>query len=315
MRKQAIKNKQTKDMFANLEHVHFKNNVIALLGKYYTKICILLGIVIVIAMTVFIAYRGLSNFITQKDNVFTFLFGTKWNPNSDPPLYGAFPFILGSFLVTFMAVIISTPLSFGVAIFMAEINPKLGRRFLQPIIELLVGIPSVVYGFIGLTIIVPFVRNSFGGIGFSLLSGMFVLGIMIIPTITSVSYDAIHVLPQSYKHASYALGATRWQTIYRVLLPAALPGMLTGVVLGMARAFGEALAVQMVIGNVKTLPTSILDPITTLTSILTLEMTNTVPGTAYNNALWSMALILLLMSFVFILLIRILGRGSKLNER
>lgn len=312
MRRIRKKNIELEGLFANQDRTHFKNNIAAMIGKYYTFICIFLGVITVVTMTYFIASKGLINFINKDVKISDFLFGLKWNPNLDTPLYGAFPFILGSFLVTLFAVVVSTPFSVGAAVFMSEINSKWGRRFLQPVIELLVGIPSVVYGFIGLTIIVPLIRNNFGGIGFSLASGTLVLAIMILPTITSVAYDALSVLPEKLKDASYAMGATRWQTIYKVLIPSALPSILTGVVLGMSRAFGEALAVQMVIGNVRKLPTSILDPITTLTSILTLEMTNTVPGTTYNNALWSMALILLIMSFAFILIIRLLGKEKNI---
>lgn len=196
--------------------------------------------------------------------------------------------------------------------FMAEINPKYGRKFLQPVIELLVGIPSVVYGYVGLSLVVPFIRKYFSGLGFSLLAGMIVLAIMILPTITSVAYDSLVAIPKDLRLASYALGTTRWQTIKNVVIPAALPNVLTGVILGMARAFGEALAVQMVIGNVLRMPKSILDASSTLTSIITLEMGNTIAGSAYNEALWSMALILLIMSFVFIGVIRILGRRRSL---
>ena len=133
---------------------------------------------------------------------------------------------------------------------MTEIAPSWGRKILQPVIELLVGIPSVVYGFIGLTVLVPFIREHVGGLGFSLLSGTIVLSIMILPTITTIATDAMSSLPKNLREGSYALGATRWQTIRKVLIPAALPTLLTAIVLGMARAFGEALAVQMVIGNV-----------------------------------------------------------------
>ncbi|MDK2800619.1 MAG: phosphate transport system permease protein [Clostridiales bacterium] len=310
------KKSRIKDICLNSKYYAIKNTMIANIGQYYTYFCILLSIIIITVITYFIASKGLSTFFKNGINLFDFLFGTQWKPEHDTtPLFGAFPFIFGSFSVTILAVLLSTPLSVGAAIFMAEISPKWGAKFLQPVIELLIGIPSVVYGFIGLSIIVPFIRNTFGGMGFSLASGMIVLAIMILPTITSVSYDALKSLPSGLKDASYALGATRWQTIYRVLIPTALPNILTGIVLGMARAFGEALAVQMVIGNVQRLPSSILDSVSTLTSILTLEMSNTIAGTTYNNALWSMALILLLMSFVFIMIIRILGKGSKLNER
>jgi phosphate transport system permease protein len=284
-------------------------------GKIYASICISIIIVILVVMTWFIASKGLALFLEDKINIFQFLTGTQWKPDrgieEGGQLFGAFPFLVGSFSITALAILISTPLSVGSAIFMAEINPKRGRSFLQPIIELLVGIPSVVYGYIGLSVIVPFIRSTGNGIGFSLIAGVIVLSVMIIPTITSVSYDAVKSLPESYKQASYALGATRWQTIKNVLIPAGMSNILTGVVLGMSRAFGEALAVQMVIGNTTVLPDEIFDSTSTLTSIITLEMGNTITGTAWNNALWSMALILLIMSFMFIFIIRFLGREKN----
>lgn len=293
-------------------NVCLKNKNIHNAGKIYTIICISLIIIIVAVMTWFIASKGLSLFLRDDISIFDFLSGTQWKPDrgieNGGQLFGVLPFLLGSFSITILAILISTPLSVGSAIFMSEINPKRGKAFLQPIIELLVGIPSVVYGYIGLSIVVPFIRNIGGGVGFSLIAGVIVLSVMIIPTITSVSYDALTTLPESYKQASYALGATRWQTIKNILIPAGLSNILTGVVLGMSRAFGEALAVQMVIGNTTKFPNTVLDPTSTLTSIITLEMGNTIAGTAWNDALWSMALILLIMSFMFIFIIRFLGR-------
>ncbi|HJV17525.1 MAG TPA: phosphate ABC transporter permease subunit PstC, partial [Bacillales bacterium] len=242
-----------------------------------------------------------------------FLTSKHWNPtNQVKPEYGALPFIFGSFAVTFLSAIVAAPLGIGAAIFMTEIAPSWGRKILQPVIELLVGIPSVVYGFIGLTVLVPFIRESVGGLGFSLLSGTIVLAIMILPTITTIATDAMSSLPKNLREGSYALGATRWQTIRKVLIPAALPTLLTAVVLGMARAFGEALAVQMVIGNVRDLPSSIIDASATLTTIITLNMGHTTYGSVENNILWSMGLVLLIMSFAFILLIRYLSSRRKL---
>lgn len=226
-------------------------------------------------------------------------------------MYGALPFIFGSFAVTILSALIAAPLGIGAAIFMTDIAPSWGRKIMQPIVELLVGIPSVVYGFIGLTVLVPFIRNHTSGIGFSLLAGMIVLSVMILPTITTIATDAMSSLPKSLRDGSYALGATRWQTIRKVLIPAALPTLLTAVVLGMARAFGEALAVQMVIGNTRDLPQSIVDASATLTTIITLNMGHTTYGSVENNTLWSMGLILLIMSFVFILLIRYLSSRRK----
>ena len=196
---------------------------------------------------------------------------------------------------------------------MTEIAPSWGRKVLQPVVELLVGIPSVVYGFIGLTVLVPFISHlKTSGSGHSLLAGTIVLAVMILPTVTSISTDALSSLPKSLREGSYALGATRWQTIRKVLIPAALPSLLTAVVLGMARAFGEALAVQMVIGNSRNLFESLLDPAGTLTTIITLNMGHTTYGSVENNTLWSMGLVLLIMSFLFILLIRYLSSRRKL---
>ena len=191
---------------------------------------------------------------------------------------------------------------------MVEIAKKLGQKILQPAIEIFVGIPSVVYGWVGLTVLVPFISEHFGGLGFSLLAGILVLTVMTLPTITSVSTDAIKSLPVEIREASYALGATRWQTIRHVILPAAKPGILTAIVLGLARAFGEALAVQMVIGNRPVIPKSFLEPISTITSIITMDMGNTVMGTVWNDALWSLALLLLMISFTFIIVIKLVGR-------
>jgi phosphate transport system permease protein len=282
-------------------------------GKFLVILCAVIMISATIAITIFLGTKGLQSFIKNGVSLIEFLTSTKWNPtNQANPEYGVLPFIFGSFAVTFLAALVAAPLGIGGAIFMTEIAPSWGRKILQPVIELLVGIPSVVYGFIGLTVLVPFVREHVGGLGFSLLSGMIVLSIMILPTITTIATDAMSSLPKSLREGSYALGATRWQTIRKVLIPAALPTLLTAVVLGMARAFGEALAVQMVIGNVRDIPSSLLDASATLTTIITLNMGHTTYGSVENNTLWSMGLILLVMSFGFILLIRYLSSRRKM---
>ena len=277
-------------------------------GKTLTMICAGLLIIVTLSITYFIASKGIATFAVDKISLTEFLTGLTWNPEDEPGKYGVFPFILGSFVVTFIAALIAAPLGIGAAIFMTEIAPGFGKKVLKPVIELLVGIPSVVYGYIGLTVLVPFIREQFDVLGFSLLAGGIVLSVMILPTVTSVATDAIAAVPQDLRNSSLALGATRWQTIWNIVLHTAMPGCLTAIVLGMARAFGEALAVQMVIGNTTKLPESLLDPTSTLTSGITLNMGNTIAGTPYNNALWSMGLLLLIMSFFFIVLIRFLGR-------
>ena len=286
-------------------------------GKLISLFCILLIILVVVSIFYFVASKGLATFFVDKVNFFDFLFGTKWNPSqvgeNGQPLVGALPMIVGSFLVTFLSAIVATPFAIGAAVFMVEISPKQGQKILQPVIELLVGIPSVVYGFIGLSVIVPAVRSVFGGTGFGILAGTFVLFVMILPTVTTMTVDALKSVPRHYREASLALGATRWQTTYKVVLRAAVPGILTAVVFGMARAFGEALAIQMVIGNAALLPSSLVTPASTLTSILTMEIGNTIMGTVENNVLWSLALILLFMSLVFNIVIRLIGKKGSLK--
>ncbi len=281
-------------------------------GRALSFVCAGLVIILTASIIYFVGVKGLSTFFFGGASVKDFLLGTRWLPEPSPEQGGAsigsLPFILGSIIISLCAVCISAPLSIIVAVFITEIAPSWGRKFIQPTVELLAGIPSVVYGYIGLSVIVPFIRDTFGGQGFSVMAGFLVLSVMILPTIISISTESLRALPDQWKHAAIALGSTRWQTIRLVLIPAARSGLVTGIVLGLARAFGEALAVQMVIGNVRQIPTSILDPAITLTSAITMDMGYTVMGSLWNNALWSMALILLSISFFFILIIRLISR-------
>ncbi len=269
--------------------------------------CAMALVVVIVAIVIFISSKGLATFFKNKVSLGTFLFSTEWRPDEQPAQIGAATFIAGSLEVTFLAILISTPLSIAAALFLTEVGPKWAQSVLQPAVELFVGIPSVVYGWVALSVLVPLIRNHVGGLGFSVLAGCTVLSIMALPTVTTVATDAIRALPVGLKEASYGLGATRWQTLSRVLLPAALPGLLTAVILGMARAIGEALAVQMVIGNTQIIPRHLTDRATTLTSIITLDMGNTVSGTRWNNALWSMAMLLLLIALALILTIRVVS--------
>ncbi len=286
-------------------------------GKTISFLAIILIVAVVVAIFYFVASKGLATFFVDKVNFFEFLFGTEWSPGNvteeGKQMVGALPMIAGSFIVTLLSAIVATPFAIGAAVFMTEISPKLGTKILQPVIELLVGIPSVVYGFIGLSVIVPAVRMTFGGSGFGLLAGTFVLFVMILPTVTSMTVDALKAVPRYYREASLALGATRWQTTYKVVLRAAVPGILTAVVFGMARAFGEALAIQMVIGNATLMPHNLITPASTLTSVLTMGIGNTIMGTLENNILWSLALLLLLMSLLFNILIRFIGRKGEMK--
>lgn len=269
----------------------------------------------VLAIFIFISSKGLPLFFNDEVSIRSFFTGTKWSPGKTGAdgfrLVGILPMLAGSLSVTLLALLIVTPFAIAVALYITEISPKIGRYVLQPILELLVGIPSVVYGFVGLSVIVPFIRNQFGGSGFGILAGGLVLALMILPTVISMTVDAFKRVPRHLKHSSLALGATNYQTMYRVTLPVAKTGVLTGIIFGVARAFGEALAVQMVIGNAIVMPDSLITPATTLTSVLTLGMGNTIMGTFENDALWTLALILLTMSLVFNLIIkRISKKGA-----
>ena len=283
-----------------------KNSRLESFGKTITFLCMSLIVFVVAMILLFVAEKGLSTFFVNKVNIFSFLFGATWNPSGKE--FGALPMILGSFLVTLLSALLATPFAIGAAVFMTEVSPK-GSKILQPAIELLVGIPSVVYGFIGLQVVVPFVRSMFGGTGFGILSGIFVLFVMILPTVTFMTTDSLRAVPRHYREASMAMGATIW----RVTLKAARSGIFTAIVFGMARAFGEALAIQMVVGNSAVIPTSLTTPAATLTSILTMGIGNTVMGTVNNNVLWSLALVLLLMSLAFNTVIKLITkeRGKK----
>jgi phosphate transport system permease protein len=273
---------------------------------------------LVLLLLVFVAVNGVQIFTVSGVPLDKVLNAT-WNPPidiasaKDPSVsFGLLPFVAGTLAVTVLAVLISTPLSVGLALFMAEIAPRWARSIAQPAMEVFVGIPSVVWGWLGITVLVPFLRVNLHGLGFttgfSWFAGSLVLSLMILPTIASIAYDVFISVPTELRTGSIALGTTRWQTIRHVVLPAGMAGIATAVVLGMTRAAGEALAVQMVIGNRAVLPSSPASPLSTLTSEITLDMGNTVQGEPWNQALWTMGLVLLLISFGFVMLVRRLAR-------
>ena len=295
---------------------------VELIGKGVTGACIALVALLVVTLVAMVAQRGIATFAVDGIDLGAFLTGTTWNPHQDDvngmPTVGALPMISGSFAVTLLSTLFALPIAIGSAIFVVEIAPRFGRRVFQPLIELLVGIPSVVYGLIGLTVVVAWTRDMAAAAGqtitgFGIFSSAIVLAVMILPTITSLSIDALAAVPNQYREGSYALGCTRWQTVWNVVLRSAAPSLMTAVILGMTRAFGEALAVQMVVGNAIQMPTSLVTPASTLTSVLTMGMGNEAMGTVYNDVLWSLALLLLLMSLVFILIIHLIGHkgGTK----
>jgi phosphate transport system permease protein len=199
-----------------------------------------------------------------------FILSSHWAPTKGH--FGILAMIISSVFVTLGAMVIGVPLGLSCAIVLAEFSPKRLKLVLKPTLELLAGIPSVVYGFLGVIWLVPLIRNHLGGPGLSLLAASIILGIMILPTVISISIDALTAVPDLYRDGSLALGATRWQTVRRVVLPAASSGIITAIILGMGRAIGETMAVIMVAGNALQIPTSILDPVRTLTSNIALEL-------------------------------------------
>ena len=219
-------------------------------------------------ITVFILVKGLP--IIKTVGLVNFIFGMKWAPSQG--LYGIFPMIVGSVTVTLGAGLVGVPVGICCAIFLAEFAPASLRNVFRPAIQLLAGIPSVVYGFWGLLFVVPAIRNWLGGPGLSILAGSVILGIMILPTVISIAEVTLLALPRQYKEGALALGMTHWQAIKSVLLPAAKSGLVAAVILGLGRAIGETMAVIMVLGNAVALPGSILDPVRTLTTNIGIEM-------------------------------------------
>jgi phosphate transport system permease protein len=199
-----------------------------------------------------------------------FILGERWVPSQGS--FGILPMIAGSFWVTVGALLLGIPLGLACAIFLCEWTPPLVAMVLRPTIQVLAGIPSVIYGFWGLIVLVPLVRNYLGGPGLSILSGSMILGFMILPTIISISEDSLKALPPYYKAGALALGATHWQTIWRVLIPAARSGIVASIILGMGRALGETMAMIMILGNAAKMPKSILDSARTLTTNIGIEM-------------------------------------------
>ncbi len=207
-----------------------------------------------------------------KVGISDFLFSSTWNPQVGQ--YGIYPMIISSLYVTFGAMLIGAPLGIAGAIFMNEFLPRPVMRIIKPTIELLAGIPSVVFGFLGVMVLAPFIRAHLGGPGLSVLAASVILGIMVLPTVISISTDAIGAVPNSYREGALALGATRWQSVHMVTLKAARSGIIASIILAMGRALGETMAVIMVAGNTVRIPHAVTDPVRTLTANIALEMAN-----------------------------------------
>jgi phosphate transport system permease protein len=254
------------------------------------------SIVFVVLICFFVVKEGVMLFGSV--GLFDFLFGNKWYPISEPPRFGILPLILGSLWVTIGATVIAVPFGIACAIFIGEIASGWFREVLKAGVELLAAIPSIVLGFIGLVTLVPLVKKAFGlPTGLTALSGSIMLAFMAMPTIVSIMEDALNAVPKSYRQGSIAMGATKWQTIYRVVLPSASSGMVAAVMLGIGRVIGETMAVMMITGNAAVIPKTLFQPVRTMTATIAAEMGETVQGSDHYFALFAIGIVLFVITF------------------
>jgi phosphate transport system permease protein len=254
---------------------------------------LILGLIVI-----FLFREGMPIF--QQISVFKFIFGSAWYPTYDPPEYGIWPLIVGSLVVTFFACLIAVPLGVLSAIYISEIAPGAIKEYLKSIIELLAGLPSVVLGFFGMVIVAPWLQETFDlPTGLNIINASVMLAIMAIPTISSISEDAIYAVPREFKEASYALGATKYETIIKVIIPAALSGISTAVILGMARAIGETMVVLMVAGGAAAIPQSIFDSVRPMPASIAAEMGEAPFGSGHYHALFATGIVLFFVTLAF----------------
>jgi len=259
-------------------------------------ICGMLSIVFVVLIFGFLLKEGLAFF--KEFGVISFIGGEFWYPTSDPPKFGILPLIVGSLLVTVGACVIAVPIGVMSALYISEVAPKAVRDVLKSFVELMAAIPSVVIGFVGMVTLVPLVRIIFDiPTGLTAFSGSIMLAFMAMPTIITISEDAIRSVPWSYKEGALALGATKWQTIHRIVLRAAMPGIIAAIMLGIGRVVGETMAVMMITGNAAQIPYSIFEPVRTMTATIAAEMGETVRGGMHYRSLFAIGLVLFLITF------------------
>lgn len=255
--------------------------------------------VLVLGLIVFSLFReGIPLF--GKVSIKDFLFGMEWYPTYDPPSFGIFPLIVGSSIVTLLATLIAVPLGVLAAIYIAEIAPQKIKTMLKSVIELLAGLPSVVLGFFGMVIVAPWLQETFDlPTGLNIVNASVILALMAIPTISSISEDALYAVPREFKEASYALGATKFETIARVILPAALSGVSTAVMLGMARAIGETMVVLMVAGGAAAIPESLFDSVRPMPASIAAEMGETPFRSLHYQSLFAIGIVLFCLTLAF----------------
>jgi phosphate transport system permease protein len=265
-----------------------------------------------VGITITLFLEGLPIFREVK--FLNFIFGKYWYPTYEPPEFGILPLILGSLWVTVGAVLICVPLGVGSALFINELAGRRLKAFLKPLIELLAGIPSIVYGLFGMVVIAPFLQRLLNlPVGLTAFTGSLILGIMATPTVCSISEDALSFVPRSFREASFAVGANRWQTLTRVVIPASASGISTGIILGMSRAVGETMTVLMVCGGAAVIPRTFFQPVRPMTATIAAEMGETVMGGTHYHSLFAIGLILFLITLGFNIVAELISRRFRLK--
>jgi phosphate transport system permease protein len=267
--------------------------------------------VITLALIVLFLFReGIPIF--KEVSVGDFLFGKEWYPTYDPPSYGIWPLIVGSAIVTVCSCLLAVPLGVLSAVYIAEIAPSSFKNIAKSTIELVAGLPSVVLGFFGMVVVAPFLQETFDlPTGLNIVNASVILAIMAIPTISSISEDALYAVPQEFKDASYALGATKYETIIKIIIPAALSGISTAVILGMARAIGETMVVLMVAGGAAAIPESIFDSVRPMPASIAAEMGEAPFGGGHYHALFATGIVLFVLTLVFNLIADYISQKFK----
>ncbi|MEN9447356.1 MAG: phosphate transporter permease subunit PstC [Bacteroidota bacterium] len=256
---------------------------------------------------------GIKKLPIKNITLYDYFLGKEWLPTATPsPLFGTLPLLLGTLLVSIMAIIIALPFGLGVAIYLSELANERTRRILKPVIELLAGIPSVVYGFFGLVVLAPLVQKIFHlSVGETAFTGSLILAIMALPTIISVAEDAMRNTPRAMREASLALGATQWQTIYKVVIPYAKSGISAAVVLGIGRAIGETMAVMMVTGNAAVMPTSLFDSVRTIPATIAAELGEAPAGGAHYQALFLLGCMLFVITMIISIVAEMISKKKN----
>lgn len=269
------------------------------------------AIIFMIGIFIFIAKEGIG-FVLRDLKLKEFFFSPYWDPTVEPYEYGMLALILGTVSVTGLAMLVSIPFSLGAAVYIGEFAKGKRREYLKIAVEMLAAIPSVVWGFIGLTLLNPLIIDLFDvPVGLNILNAGVILGLMAAPIMTSIAEDALKAVPDSYREAAEAMGATRWQIIYKVALPAGKNGLLGAVLLGVGRGFGETIAVLMATGHAINLPTSVFDSVRTLTATIAAELGETVVGSAHYQALFTIGILLFFVAFAINLAADLIVRGVR----